>query len=198
MTRRLLFRGVLLSILLILVSGTAHSAERNPHWAILIGINDYVSLADLQYCVNDQQALAGALQELDFPADQIVLLEDQAQESRYKPFKRNIEKQLELMLKLVRKGDVVLIAFSGHGVHFEKTSYICPADADFAQPAETLVSLDALYTRLEDCPAEFKLVLVDACRDDPRRPGKRTARSAADANRAFAEALTIPPRGVLL
>lgn len=65
--------------------------ERNPHWALLIGVNDYGSLTDLNYCTNDQLALREALLTAGFPDDQIVLMHDGATENRYKPFKNTIE-----------------------------------------------------------------------------------------------------------
>src|SRR5262249_36627154 len=43
----------------------------------------------------------------------------------------------------------------------------CPLDARLQEPS-TLIPLDEIYKQLESCPAERKLLLVDACRNDPQ------------------------------
>ncbi|MGH9518396.1 MAG: caspase family protein, partial [Terriglobales bacterium] len=115
---------------------------------------------------------------------------------KYQPIKANIERQLGLLLDLVERGDVLLIAFSGHGVHLGKTSYLCPTEARLEEP-KSLVSLDVVYERLKESPAALKLVMVDACRNDPRQPGQK---SVARGSGRIADALARekPPEGVLL
>ena len=48
----------------------------------------------------------------------------------------------------------------------EEVCIFCPADADL-KDRETLISLNQVYKDLEKCPAAVKLLLVDACRNDP-------------------------------
>ncbi|MCA9129784.1 MAG: SUMF1/EgtB/PvdO family nonheme iron enzyme [Planctomycetales bacterium] len=85
------------------------------------------------------------------------------------------------------RDDVVLITLSGHGVQFEdikgagKTPsfYFCPADATITgiktanQITERnhLLPLEELYAQLAKCNATTKLLIVDACRNDPTQPG---------------------------
>src|SRR5262249_30362243 len=66
------------------------------------------------------------------------------------------------------KDDVVLVAFAGHGVQFkgDKEPYFCPMDAKVSDPA-TLIALNEVYQELSECRAGLKLLLVDACRNDP-------------------------------
>ena len=168
--------------------------ERKPErWAILIGVDDYVELKDLNYCGADQKALHARLQAAGFPADHLFLLHDSAAENRFKPFKANIEKQLKLLLSLVEKDDLLVIGFSGHGIQMGKTAYLCPADASIEKP-ESLLSLPDIYEQLEKSPAALRLMIVDACRDDPRPRGKRSAASIEELNE-FSKAK--PPRGIL-
>lgn len=63
------------------------------------------------------------------PEKQVKLLLNKAKENCFRPFKNNIERQISLVLQLVEQGDLVLLAFSGHGAHFDGTSYLCPAEA---------------------------------------------------------------------
>lgn len=172
---------------------TAAKKTGHQRWAILIGVDDYVELKDLNYCGADQKALHARLQAAGFPEDHLFLLHDKATENRFKPFKANIEKQLKLLLSLVEKDDLVVIGFSGHGIQIEKTAYLCPADANIEKP-ETLLSLPEIYEQLEKSPAALRLMIVDACRDDPRPRGKRSAATIEELTE-FSKA--VPPRGIL-
>jgi formylglycine-generating enzyme required for sulfatase activity len=74
-----------------------------------------------------------------------------------------------------------------------KASYLCPAETRLAKP-ETLLPLGQVYRQLQACPAERKLLLVDACRNVPVESG---ARAAAEDNRVqgFAQGLQEMPKG---
>lgn len=84
--------------------------------------------------------------------------------------------------------DAVIITLHGHGVQFdvfdEKDNqtpqfYFCPADAtvDGIKTANditdrhNLLPLEELYADLANCTAATKLLVVDACRNDPYQPG---------------------------
>ena len=113
-------------------------------------------------------ALLGA----GYKPDNIVLMQDdlaKLKNRRYLPEADKIRQELGLLLSGLEKGDSVLVAFSGHGVEFqgEKKNYFCPADTDLAD-RKTLVSLGEVYEKLKDCSAQRKLLLVDACRNDPQ------------------------------
>ena len=200
--------GKLLVCVALLTSGLAQPASAQlakgkdkaamGRWAILIGVNDYSELADLEYCNNDQVALRAQLIASGFPEKQVFLLHDDAKDKQYLPFKRNIEKQLELVLGLLEKDDLVVVAFSGHGVTLEGKSYFCPTDASLKEPQQTMISVETFYQRLEKSQAALKVMMVDACRNDPRVSGARSVRAAKESSVPFFDALQRPPRGILL
>ena len=142
--------------------------ESDRRWAILIGVDDYAEAKDLEYCGADEKALRARLVRR-LSQRQMFLLHDD-EDKKYLPIRRNIERELELVLNLVEKDDFLVVGFSGHGVHMDKTSYLSPTDAVLDKP-DSLISLDWLYERLNKCPAALKLVLIDACRNDPRVGG---------------------------
>ena len=196
-----MFRSVYVSLMAacLCVSGfspqSARAAEGPQRWAVLIGVNDYNNAKDLTYCVADQQALRDRLIAAGFSEKRIFLLRDGASESRFLPFKVNIEQQLKLLLGLVEEKDLVIVSFSGHGVQFRTKAYFCPTDATL-DDADTLVSLDWVYDQLKWCPASMKLVVVDACRNDPSLGGAKTFSNEA---RDFGKSLgTQPPEGIVL
>ncbi len=61
---------------------------------MLIGVDEYIYVKGLRYCVADQEALAKQLVASGFPKDQVFLLDDRAKEQKLRPFKSNIETQL--------------------------------------------------------------------------------------------------------
>src|SRR5262249_40618186 len=92
------------------------------------------------------------------------------------------------VLRKCQKGDVVLVALSGHGLQFAKKqdSFYCPLDArPFEDETDSMISVGSLYLELGKSFASAKIVLVDACRNDPRE------RSGADG-----DGLPRPPLGV--
>ena len=55
-----------------------------------------------------------------------------------------------------------------------------------------MVPLDKVYDELTACHATLKLLMVDACRNDPRLAGERGAGAAAGI-RGFGASLERPP-----
>jgi uncharacterized caspase-like protein len=77
----------------------------------------------------------------------------------------------------VTKRDTVLVALSGHGLQPEGTkgSYFCPSDANPTKPATLLplTGTDGLVEQLADSGVGVKLLLVDACRNNPADKGMK-------------------------
>ncbi len=131
-----------LTLVIVLLASTLNpqaskaQTERSKRWAILIGVDSYNNAEDLKYCGDDMTALRKQLIASGFDEKRIFLLHNKAANTKYLPFKSNIEQQIELILKLTGPDDLVLLAYSGHGVQLGTTSYLCPTD----------VSLDVLST----------------------------------------------------
>ena len=85
------------------------------------------------------------------------------------PLAERIRKELALLIGDCTEDDSILLAFAGHGVPFrgDLESYFCSADAKLDDKS-TLIALGAIYKALEKCSAGLKLLMVDACRNDPR------------------------------
>ncbi len=165
-------------------------------WALLIGVNDYANLDKLSHCLADVRALRNELIASGFESDRIKLITDDATEARYRPSKGNIEKQLDLVLGQARTNDLVLIAFSGHGVYYENDSYLCPPEADTDDPLATMVSQQSVNDKLLRSHASLRLVFIDACRDLTVRGKKSAARLMEAGN--MQKALDRVPESVLL
>ena len=166
-------------------------------WAVLVGVNRYNELKSLVYCHEDVQELSRRLVRAGFPAANVTLLTSDAKEPKYQPFKVNIERQLELVTAMAGEEDLLVVAFSGHGTHSDGASYLCPAEARVEDPKGTMVPLDLVYNRLAQCKARWKLLVVDACRNDPRPSGMKDAKAYEKSAGDFAKSLEKPPQGIL-
>ncbi len=178
-------------------------------WAVLIGVDRYTNARGLDFCGKDVASLKESLVAAGFPEDHVFLLNSGAKEDRDRPFKANIEQRLDLVLGevdekgqltkdgLVAKGDLVVVAFSGHGVHLDKTSYLCPAETRLDRP-QSLLSLEQVYRPLQACPAARKLLLVDACRNNPYPDGGKDLKGDNAPVKDFAKSLESPPKGILV
>ena len=58
--------------------------------------------------------------------------------------------------------DVSYFYFSGHGIRFNNTSYLCPTEANYYAPMSTYISVDELETALSAIPGT-KVVFLDSC-----------------------------------
>lgn len=170
------------------------SNRRVHRYALLIGADDYAPpLAKLQYCHHDMSELAVHLENAGFSADDIVIMHDQAENARHRPTRANIERELDLCLQLANPDDIVVVAFSGHGIHLDGVSYLCPSDAHL-NGTTSLVSINDVYARMEKCSASEKVLIIDACRDEPIVPGFK---SSQPLDKLSLEILS-PPRGLVV
>jgi hypothetical protein len=166
-------------------------------WAVLVGVNDYADLNDLRFCKNDATALAEQLVKVGFPRDNVFLLTDGAADAKDLPTKANIEARIKNVLAVAEEGQLVLLSFSGHGVHLGGKTYLCPTGARASDPEGTMIQLRTVYDTLNRCKASRKLFWVDACRDDPHQGGSRSAVEHAKSTAGVLASLKATPEGIL-
>ena len=161
------------------LTAAGRAAEsRGAKYALLVGVAQYAKsdeLRTLAYSQRDVTDLAQALRDNGYDADDVALMTQAAGAAN--PTKKNILEALGRLLADRTAGDTVLVAFAGHGVKFkdDDASYFCPADARLDDKA-SLLSLTEVYQEMEHCPAGLKVLLVDACRNDPFSETTRSVR----------------------
>lgn len=180
-------------------------AKVNHRRALLIGIDEYKNFHKLKYCGADVQALGKRLVQAGFDADKVVVVYDEATRS-LQPDREKITSQISLILESAEPEDLLLLAYSGHGVRLHGKSYLVPyggeapksdKEADVQAAAGTLIALDWVYEKLQACRASTKIFLVDACQNrlfagDVRSTGSRG--TVDDIGRSLEAA----PKGILL
>ncbi len=154
-------------------------------YLFLVGVRDYSQtgeLTDLKFAEDDVHTLAELFSKAGVPNDNIVIMTQRAaaaSKSRFNPRSDLIMKELRLLLEELGTEDSIIVGFSGHGLQFkdDPTNYFCPMDANpDPEHKETLVSLPEVYRMLTKSKATAKLLLVDACRNDPLSATARAAR----------------------
>lgn len=161
-----------LSLVLVLFATAAplHQAfaAEPQRYALVIGVEDYHHQAlrganQIRYAVEDAVDLAAQLRQADYQVE--LLTEADATKARIEAAVRKLRAQAR------DRADTVMVVLAGHGLQVagEKQAYFCPVDGvPLTGEYNTLVSVHAfLYPELEKSLAGTKLILVDACRNDP-------------------------------
>jgi formylglycine-generating enzyme required for sulfatase activity len=158
------------------VAAAAQDGSLGRKLAFLVGVKayDHSDLKNLDFPENDVEELASVLNRDGFQT--VVLTTTRGQkDERGKPTAQNIRNELKSLLQGATKQDLVVVGLAGHGIQplGSDQSYFCPADANPVikdnrpiQP-ERLVSVGELLTEMSDSGIGLKLLLVDACRNDP-------------------------------
>jgi hypothetical protein len=151
-------------------TGVVAAAEPNGvKYAVLVGVTEYEHprFNLLKFAENDVAELGQKLRSGGF---RVIQLSQSigAKDARLKPSRANILREMDAVLNAATKHDLVLVALSGHGLQpsGSKENFFCPADAR-PQDFDTLIGMSDLYKRLDNSAAAVKLLLADACRDDP-------------------------------
>jgi formylglycine-generating enzyme required for sulfatase activity len=176
-------------------------AREGEKYALLVGVREYDpnELRSLPYSEDDVTELAEVLRASGYKPGNVVLMTQTvgARRPRFLPLAGQVRKELRLLLQDLAENDGVLVALAGHGVQFvgDPESYFCPADARLADKS-TLIPLGEVYKELEACGAGMKVLLVDACRNDPRSDNSR-ARAVVSLQSVTRPTLAKPPGGVV-
>ena len=156
---RTLARLCLLVLTIVVLDTTPVVAKRV---ALVIGIDAYDSLPDLQRAVNDARYLGGTLSSLGFSVVEGENLSRQA-----------MNRKLAEIEKIIAPGDTAFFFFAGHGVAIGGENLLLAADMPSpSQGEEGLVreegfTVEGVVRRLQARGAQTTLMVIDACRDNP-------------------------------
>src|SRR5262245_50306071 len=165
------------AMLCLVVSLGSAPAAHGETYAFLVGVSEYESkgeLKALRFASDDVIAFAGVLRNSGVPAKNIVVMHDRQSNPRFKPAVKKILREFHLLLATLEPEDSLIVALAGHGVEVGSAgdSYFLPADADLKDPA-TLINIKTIKEQIEQSQAGRKLLLVDACRNDPEADNAR-------------------------
>jgi hypothetical protein len=170
--RMLLLHLALLLALLAAAYGAAPAAwSAEKRLALVIGNARYVQVP-LNNPENDARIVASTLRQLGFEVTEHLNLQ-------VKDFRRVVR---EFARKLQNEDGASVFYYAGHGVQIDGRNYLLPVDINLRDSEEVkddAVDIDDLYiSRLERARSRVRIVILDACRDDPFAGKTRNIRAA--------------------
>ncbi len=151
------FVRALRRLLLLLLLAAAFSADA-ARLALVIGNADYLD-APLRNPMRDARAVAAKLGALGFAVTKVENLK-----------RDDIGGTVEGFAAAIRPGDDVVVYYAGHGVQVKGTNYLLAVDARIRRETDVplhSLNLNDLLDLLDQAKAGVKVVLLDACRNNP-------------------------------
>jgi uncharacterized caspase-like protein len=145
----------MLGAILSFASCYAH-AERK---ALVVGNDHYTAVVRLANAGHDASSMAGALKNLGY--DTTLVLDA----NRLK-----MSSAIERFAESLKPGDIVLFYYAGHGMQVDGENYLIPTDFTVTNASagkEEGYSLSKVLSLLENHGATTRIVVLDACRDNP-------------------------------
>lgn len=126
--------------------------------ALVIGNGAYKHVTPLDNPANDAEAVSDALKDQGFDvmmATDLTLVE--------------IYRTLRKFREMADRSEVAMIYYAGHGIEIGGQNYLIPVDARLSdeRDADTeMINMDVLLRQLSGAK-KLKMVVLDACRDNP-------------------------------
>ena len=145
----------------------AQPAMADKRVALVMGNSAYQNVNRLANPTNDSEAMSAVLKKAGFDVVE---------------FKRDLNvsemrRALRDFSDAVRDADVAIVYFAGHGIEIDGTNYVIPVDAVLERDIDAFdeaIPLDRILAVIEPAK-QLRLVILDACRDNPfNKTMKRT------------------------
>jgi tetratricopeptide (TPR) repeat protein len=137
----------------------ATAARQGRRAALVIGNAAYTSVPALQNPRRDAEKIAGALRAIGF--DSVTVAVDVTREK--------MTEALRTFAAAADKADWAMVYYAGHGIEVSGVNYLIPVDAKLTSGRDALfeaMPLDQVMAAI-DGAKRLKLVMLDACRDNP-------------------------------
>jgi hypothetical protein len=158
-----MFRRVLYSMVLTagVLSGVQAAFAEN-RIALVIGQSNYRAVVALPNPANDAKAVSQLLSEAGFE----VLGAADLSQSELR------EKISDFAAQMAAKGPdtIALVFYAGHGLQIDGENFLLPVDVDPKREADIplqAVRLNDILNTLTSVPSKMRIVLLDACRNNP-------------------------------
>ncbi|MDM8515784.1 SUMF1/EgtB/PvdO family nonheme iron enzyme [Desulfobacterales bacterium HSG16] len=152
------------------VSGTG-----SKRVALVVGNGAYRN-SPLKNPVNDAESVAETLEDLNF---EVILATDQNKDGLYKAVRQ--------FGTHLRKAEVGLFFYAGHGIQCKGINYLLPMDADIQDEDEIeYLAFDAnqVLSKMESAGNSVNIMILDACRNNPYSRSWRSVKTGLAPMRA--------------
>ena len=158
--------------------GTSAGALAEGRFALVLGNSKYQAVPALPNPVRDAESVTDLLSTAGF---EVSLALDFGRSDMHRAVR-------DFATKVAEKGKdtVVLVYFAGHGLQIDGENYLLPVDAKIERESD--VALEALrltdvMNMLDTIPSKARIVILDACRNNPFEDIKdKTGRGLAIVN----------------
>ncbi|TCH97715.1 caspase family protein [Roseococcus sp. SYP-B2431] len=127
--------------------------------ALVFGNANYVNGGILKNPANDAADVSAKLSSYGF---HVIVATDATN--------KEMDKKLKEFKKLLEANDVGLFFFAGHGMQIDGRNYLLAIDTDISDETDakhSSLSLDKVIDVMEKSNASTKIIILDACRDNP-------------------------------
>ncbi len=136
--------------------------------ALVFGNANYAHGGALENPVHDAEDIAAKLESYGF---HVIVATDQTD--------KDMDKKLKTFKTLLESNEVGLFFFAGHGMQIDGRNYLLAVDTDTDSETDakhSSLSLDKVIDVMEKSKVSTKIIILDACRDNPwERAWHRTA-----------------------
>jgi Caspase domain len=143
-----------------LVAASAARAENRV--ALVIGNSSYEHVPALTNPANDAQGVTAILKLAGFDVSLKLDLNQTDMRLEVRDFAQRVTE--------TGPDSVALIFYAGHGLQMEGESYLVPVDAQIKREADVAIEtvrLSDLTKALDSVPSRMRIVILDACRNNP-------------------------------
>lgn len=162
----------------LMLTAAALPAHATTRVALVIGNSTYKHVENLKNPSNDALAVAAALRRMGFEA--VELKRDLS--------KSDVDRALADFSGKAERADIALVYYAGHGIEVAGRNYLVPVDARLRRARHVgfeAIELAKVMQALEGA-AKLRLVILDACRDNPFRERMVRAGTTRSIGRGFA------------
>jgi tetratricopeptide (TPR) repeat protein len=128
--------------------------------ALVIGNSAYQHAGALSNPGNDAKLMTETLEKVGFKVTTLIDADQLAMKKA----------MLEFGRQLRGGADASLFYYSGHGLQVKSENYLIPVDASIADEGEVdlqAVGVNSFLQTMDSSPAKVKIVVLDACRNNP-------------------------------
>ena len=148
----------------------SHAALAENRVALVIGESNYRAVVALPNPANDAKAISKLLGDAGFEVQSAADLSQNEMRAEISDF----------AAKVAAKGPdtIALVFYAGHGMQIDGENYLVPVDVDPKREADVplqAVRLNDVLNTLNSVPSKMRILLLDACRNDPFSGINKTA-----------------------
>ena len=162
-------KRIIIGVFILMICSLAflHPVGAATRTALVIGNSKYKT-APLQNPVNDARDMAKSLRSLNFDVIE-----------KLNAGKRDMVLAIDEFYKRLKRADVGVFYFAGHGMQIHGVNYLIPVKAHVT--SETDIQFEAVDAgrvlgKMREASNKLNLVILDACRDNPFKRSFRTDR----------------------